>query len=113
MAVVRHNGLIYRSRSILSELNGRNWNIGLKLTYISLQLVDLGLTLLAVGSGYHELNPFIRGLLDAPLQLFAVKLIIPAVIALLIPGRFLIPGVLLLTLIIGWNVKELVSLALY
>ena len=113
MAVVRQNGLIYRPRSILSELNRRNWNVGLKLTYISMQLIDLGLTLLAVGSGYNELNPFIRGLLDAPLQLFAVKLIIPSLIALFIPGKFLIPGILLLSLIIGWNVKELVSLALY
>ena len=112
MAVVRQNGLINRPRSILGELNRRNWNIGLKLTYISLQLVDLGLTILAASSGYNELNPFIRGILDAPLQLFMVKLAIPALIALFIPGKFLIPGVLLLLLIVGWNVKELVSLAL-
>ena len=83
------------------------------MTYISLQLIDLGLTIMAAGSGYNELNPFIRGLLDAPLQLFMVKLIIPASIALLVPGKFLIPGVLLLSLIVGWNVKELLSLAFY
>lgn len=112
MAVVRQNGLTGRPRSILGGLNRHNWNIGLKLTYISLQLVDLGLTIMAASSGYNELNPFIRGLLDAPLQLFMVKLVIPSLIALFIPGKFLIPGVLLLILIIGWNVKELVSLAL-
>jgi hypothetical protein len=113
MAFLQENGLTRRPHSILTELNRRNWNIGLKLTYISLQLIDLGLTILAASSGYNELNPFIRGLLDAPLQLFMVKLVIPALIALFVPGKFLIPGVLLLTLIIGWNVKELVSLAFY
>lgn len=113
MAVVRQNGLTGRSRSVLSEFNRRNWNIGLKLTYVSLQLIDLGLTLVAANLGYNELNPFIRGLLTSPLQLFIVKLIIPAFIAWFIPGKFLIPGILLLALIIGWNVKELVSLALY
>jgi len=113
MTFMRQSDLTSRPRSILSELNRRNWNIGLKLTYISLQLTDLGLTLLAASCGYNELNPFIRGLLDAPLQLFVIKLIIPALIALLIPGKFLILGILLLSLIVGWNVKELISLALY
>ena len=113
MEFIRQNGLVQSPRSLLSQLSRRNWNVGLKLTYISLQLIDLGLTIMAAGSGYNELNPFIRGLLDAPLQLFMVKLIIPASIALLVPGKFLIPGVLLLSLIVGWNVKELLSLVFY
>ena len=112
MAIIRQNDLTGRSRSVLSELNRPSWNMGLKLTYISLQLIDLGLTILAVSSGYRELNPFIRGLLNSPLQLFTIKLIVPVFIAWLIPGKFLIPGILLLSLILGWNIKELISLAL-
>lgn len=110
MAFIRQNDPIDCARSILSELNRHNWNIGLKLTYISLQLIDLGLTIVAAGSGYHELNPFVKGLLDSPLQLFTVKLIIPAMIAWLLPGKLLIPGIMLLSLILGWNVKEMISL---
>jgi hypothetical protein len=112
MAIVRQNGAAGRPRSILSELNRRNWNIGLKLSYLSLQVVDLGLTLLAMNLGYQELNPFVRGLQDAPFQLFLIKMFIPALIAWLLPGKFLIPGIMLLVMIIGWNVKELISLAL-
>jgi hypothetical protein len=110
MAVIRQNLLTGCSCSILNGLNRPDWNIGLKLTYISLQLIDLGLTIMAASSGYHELNPFVRGLLDSPLQLFTVKLIIPAAIAWLLPGKFLIPGIMLLSLILGWNFKELISL---
>jgi hypothetical protein len=110
MAVIRQNVLTGCSRSILIDLSRSDWNIGLKLTYISLQLIDLGLTIMAASSGYHELNPFVRGLLDSPLQLFTVKLIIPAAIAWLLPGKFLIPGIMLLSLILGWNFKELISL---
>lgn len=111
MAIARQNDAA-GPRSVLNELNRRSWNISLKLAYLSLQVIDLGLTLMAMDRGYNELNPFVRGLQDAPAHLFLIKMFIPALIAWLIPGKFLVPAILLLLLIIGWNVKELISLAL-
>jgi len=107
MAIGRSVKLVDNPVSILSGFDRRKWNIGLKLAYLALQLTDLGLTLFAINLGYHELNPYIRGILSAPLQLYLVKSVIPAMIALLIPGKFLIPAILLLAMIVGWNVKEL------
>ena len=83
-----------------------------KAVYLSMQLLDLALTLFAASMGYTELNPFMLSVLSSPLQLVLVKLVIPAVIIWLLPGKLILPGMALLAAVIGWNIKELLSLAL-
>ncbi|MFH0914191.1 MAG: DUF5658 family protein [Chloroflexota bacterium] len=92
-----------RSRSWWHPASGRAG----KVTFILLQQVDLGLTLLAASWGIPEVNPFMRGLLSTPLQLVLVKAVIPVLMAGLIPGRLLIPAAGFLLLVVGWNIKEL------
>jgi hypothetical protein len=82
-----------------------------KVLYLSLQVFDLGLTLMAAYFGFSELNPLMKALLASPLQLATFKLIIPFLIVWLLPGKFLIPAIALLAAVIGWNVKELLLLA--
>ncbi len=84
----------------------------LKVAFLSLQLVDLLLTLLAARSGYPELNPFIRASLDSIYKMAIFKFAIPLLISWFVPGRLLLPAILLLAGVVGWNVKELISLAL-
>lgn len=79
----------------------------LKVSFVILCVVDLVLTVLAVKLGLNELNPFIRFLFDVPVLLVGVKFAIPLLIAWLIPGRFLLPSIALLSLVAVWNVKEL------
>ena len=79
----------------------------LKATFLSLQLLDLFLTLLAVRSGYPELNPFVKGSLDSITKLAIIKFGIPVLISWFVPGRWLIPAILLLCGVVGWNIKEL------
>ena len=78
-----------------------------KAAFLSLQLLDLLLTLLAARSGYPELNPFIRGSLDSLTKQAIVKFGIPVLISWFVPGRWLIPAILLLCGVITWNLKEL------
>jgi hypothetical protein len=78
-----------------------------KTAFIALGLVDLLLTLAAVNLGLSEINPFIRLALQSPALLLVIKLFIPVLIAWLIPGKLLIPSIILLGLIIVWNIKEL------
>ncbi len=68
---------------------------------------DLVLTLLAASLGLSELNPLMRYILAVPLQLAIFKFAIPLLIAWLIPGKLLIPAVVLLSLLVSWNAKEL------
>ena len=93
----------------LASLNDNPTSILLKFTYLFLQLLDLGLTLLATSIGLIELNPFINGILDSPLKLLMMKFFIPLLIARLVPGKLLIPGILLLLFIVTWNIQELLS----
>jgi hypothetical protein len=86
------------------------WDILLKIVYISLQLLDLEMTLIASQFGFPELNPFIRTLMISPFHLLLIKVGIPLLICLFVPGRFLIPGIALLAGIICWNTKELLVL---
>jgi hypothetical protein len=85
-------------------------DIALKITYLSLQMFDLGLTLLAAHLGFPELNPFVRASLASPGQLAIFKFGIPLIISWFVPGKFLIPAIVLLCGVVGWNVKELVIL---
>ena len=56
-----------------------------------------------------ELNPLMNRLLNQPQELVLVKGIAPAFIALLIPGRLLIPSLGFLSAVAVWNVLQLVS----
>jgi len=82
----------------------------LKAVFLSLQLLDLILTLLAARSGYPELNPLLKGSLDSVTKLAILKFGIPVLISWFVPGRWLIPAILLLCNVIGWNIKELIFL---
>ncbi|MFH1169791.1 MAG: DUF5658 family protein [Chloroflexota bacterium] len=78
-----------------------------KVSFILLNQLDLLLTVAAVSLGLAEQNPLIRYLLAVPLQLMIIKLVIPLLIAWLAPGKLLLPAIILLCLLVGWNVKEL------
>ena len=96
-------------------LRGRDtspWDFYLKILYLSLQLVDLGLTVMAAQFGFPELNPFMRAALSSPLSLFVIKALIPLMICWIVPGRYLIPGVALLCGILVWNVHQLLQLVI-
>ncbi len=81
-----------------------------KAAFILLNQFDLTLTVLAIQLGFTELNPFVRYLVDLPVLLLVIKFAIPVLIAWLIPGRLLLPSIVLLALIAAWNVKELLLL---
>ena len=78
-----------------------------KASFVLLNQLDLALTFLAMSFGFTEMNPFMRYLLNLPVVLLVVKLAIPLLIAWLIPGKFLLPAIALLALVILWNIKEL------
>lgn len=80
----------------------------LKLSFILLSILDLTLTVVAINLGLFEMNPFIRYLFNLPVLLVLIKFVVPLLIAWLIPGRFLLPSIALLALVIVWNVKELI-----
>jgi len=59
--------------------------------------------------GFTELNPFMQNLLDNPVQLFLAKCAIPLLIAWLAPGKLLIPAIIAMAIVVGWDIKELVQ----
>lgn len=85
-------------------------DLALKISYLILQVLDLGLTLLAMALGASELNPVMRASLASPVQLAVMKGGLPLMLAWLLPGRFLIPGIVFLLFVVVWNVKELLML---
>ena len=84
----------------------------LKVVFLSLQLIDFALTLVAARYGFPELNPFMKISLDSLYKLAIFKFLIPVLISWFVPGRWLLPAILLLCGVLGWNVKELIMLAL-
>lgn len=78
-----------------------------KVAFISLGLLDLILTVLAMNLGLSEINPVIKLALQLPVLMLVIKLLMPVLIAWLIPGKLLIPSIILLGLVIVWNIKEL------
>jgi hypothetical protein len=86
-------------------------NTGAKMAYVTLGLVDLVLTVMAANLGLTEINPFMSLLIQIPLLLLAVKLLIPGLLAWLMPGKFLIPSIALLAFVVAWDIKELAVLA--
>jgi hypothetical protein len=109
MAIGQH---ILRTLSYLSVKRKRRepGDIILRAVYLSLQMLDLGLTLVATNLGFLELNPLMRDSLTSPCQLVIFKFCIPLLITWFVPGKLLIPAIVLLGGIIGWNVKELLML---
>ena len=78
-----------------------------KITFILLNQFDLSLTVLAISLGLTELNPFVRFLMEVPALLIPVKLVIPVLIAWIMPGKLLWPSIALLAIVVLWNIKEL------
>jgi hypothetical protein len=78
-----------------------------KMAFIILNLIDLSLTLFAASIGAREINPLMNRMLTAPYQMYMAKLVIPVLLAWLLPGKILIPSIALLALVVGWNVREL------
>ena len=96
-----------------SRVQGNHWkspDVVFRVVYLSLQLVDLGLTLMAAHFGFEELNPFVKTSLASPYQMYILKLGIPLVITWFVPGKLLIPAIILLGGVVGWNIKELIML---
>ena len=85
------------------------WKKGLsiKVAYVLLHQADILLTNFAIFAGFKELNPLIRGLLDTPVQLLVFKLIIPLIIAWLVPAKLLLPALGLLLVVIVLNLTQL------
>ena len=79
-----------------------------KVSFISLGILDLVLTLLAINLGLSELNPLVRYMVQVPALLLAVKLVIPVFIAWILPGKLLLPSIALLAFAVIWNIKELI-----
>jgi hypothetical protein len=84
-----------------------------KVLFILLSEFDLTVTVVAVSMGFTEINPFIKFLITIPLLLIAVKLLIPVLIAWLIPGRLLLPSIAVLALVTIWNIKEILVFFLH
>jgi hypothetical protein len=79
-----------------------------KIAFIVLNWIDLSLTLFAMTIGANELNPVMRNMFTNPVYLYSAKLLIPTILAWVLPGKVLLPSIGLLVLVVAWNVKELV-----
>lgn len=107
MAIARHNSTRRLYYSPWESDRNYGYSLALKTSFVCLHLVDLILTNIGASLGLYELNPLMRNMLDAPLQLLTIKLVIPLLIAWLLPGKLLIPAIAILAGVIIWNVKEL------
>ena len=112
MAIVWQSNKISQYRPVKKRSVEHSQGIGIKVSYLLLQQLDLFLTVFATSAGLTEINPLMRSLLASPLQLVAVKLIIPLFIIWFVPSKLLIPAVGLLSLVVIWNIKELLFLLL-
>lgn len=80
-----------------------------RCSYFLLQIIDLTLTMVAASLGLLELNPIMSTLLSFPLLLAVTKVGIPFLIILLIPYRFLVPSIIFMSLVVLWNISQLVA----
>lgn len=112
MAIAWQNKATGHHCSVWQNDNQESWGMILKISYLFLQQLDLILTLFAAHLGLSELNPFMKGLLDTPVQLIIIKLIIPILIAWFVPSKFIIPGIAVLFMVVSWNIKELLIILL-
>jgi hypothetical protein len=79
-----------------------------KMSFILLNQFDLFLTVLAISLGLTELNPLVRFLVEIPILLIIVKMIIPVLIAWIMPGKLLWPAIAVLVVAVLWNITELI-----
>jgi len=112
MAIVWYSDKARQHYSIKESQAEHSRDIIIKVGYVFLHQLDLILTFSAVSAGLSEVNPLIRSLLAAPLQLVVVKLVIPLLIAWLVPSKLLLPAFAFLSLVVIWNIKELLLLLL-
>ncbi len=110
MAVAWRNNVIVRECLVKERHAGLCRGLWTRVSYVLLHQIDLILTLCGASFGFHELNHIIKSLLSTPLQLVAVKLVVPILIAWFVPSKLLIPGIALLIAAAFWNVKELLYL---
>ena len=82
----------------------------LKVAFLTLQMADLMLTLVAARSGWAEMNPWMRAQLDSLYKMIALKFLVPVLVSWFVPGRLLIPAIVLLCLITGWNLYQMICL---
>ena len=82
----------------------------LKVAFLTLQMADLMLTLVAARSGWAELNPIMKAQLGSFYKIAGFKFGIPVAVSIFVPGRLLIPAIILLMAITGWNLKEMICL---
>ena len=107
MAIVWHSKEARQYCSIQESRVGHSRGIFIKVGYVFLHQLDFILTVSAVSVGLFELNPVIRNLLATPIQLVVVKLVIPLLIAWLVPSKLLLPALAFIALVVIWNIKEL------
>ncbi len=106
MAVWRNTrqfSFLWKREKLLNE-------IALRGSYVLLQQLDLILTVFGTGMGSTELNPLMRSILGAPAHLAIIKFAIPVLLAIVVPGRLLLPAIFFLALVVGWNIKEIIFL---
>lgn len=87
----------------------RHSGMPFKIAFMLLQLTDVTVTGVANSIGFNEVNPLMRELLNSPLQLLIVKMFIPAMIAWLFPGKWLIPAIIFLLIIVGFDGTQLAA----
>ena len=79
--------------------SGIEWKLG----FVVLVYLDLVLTLVAIQLGFNEVNPLMVRFLSRPEELIIIKVILPPIIAWLIPARLLAPSLAFMLLVAGWN----------
>ena len=84
--------------------------IPIKVAYVLMQQADMLMTNFAMSAGFHEVNPLIRGILGSPSELLVVKLLVPVIIAWLVPAKLLIPAIGVLLVVLALNLHALSSL---
>jgi len=110
MAIAWHSDKARQYNSTWKNRTELSRGLYIRVGYVLLHQVDLALTVFAVSLGLFELNPLVRNLLPTPVQLVVVKLVIPILIAWLIPSKLLLPALALLSVVVIWNIKELLLL---
>lgn len=100
------------SRSLLLSVGTFRHGTTAKLSFVVLHEMDILLTLCAVSVGLSELNPLMVRLLGVPVSLLAVKVVLPVFIAWLVPGKLLLPAILISLFMLIWNIKEFILFAI-
>lgn len=85
--------------------SGIEWKLG----FVVLVYLDLVLTLIAIQFGFKELNPLMVQFLSSPEELIIVKVVLPPIIAWLVPARLLAPSFALMLLVAGSNAAVLLA----